>query len=107
MELKKYQEAVERTMNKSEFALANYCMGLTGEAGETVDMFKKHLFHGHDLNMDDVIKELGDVMWYISALANELGISLDEVAERNVAKLMKRYPNGFNQADSVKRVDIK
>ena len=107
MEFNKYQAEVERTMNKGEYALANYCMGLTGEAGETVDMFKKHLFHGHDLDLNDVIKELGDVMWYVSAIANELGISLDEVAERNVTKLQKRYPKGFSQADSIKRVDTK
>lgn len=107
MEFKEYQGAVERTMNKSEYAIANYCMGLAGESGELIDMFKKSVFHHHALDMDEVIKELGDVMWYVSAIANEMGISLDEVAERNVAKLMKRYPNGFNTTDSIKRVDTK
>lgn len=107
MELKKYQYEVSRTMNRSEFALANYSMGLAGEAGELIDMFKKSLFHGHAMDREEVIKELGDVMWYVSAIANEIDLDLDEVAERNVAKLRKRYPNGFNQADSIKRVDTK
>lgn len=107
MELREYQEAVQRTMNKGEFALANYSMGLAGESGELIDMFKKRLFHGHDLDRDETIKELGDVMWYVSAIANELDLSLDEVVKKNVVKLMKRYPNGFNQADSIKRVDTK
>ena len=105
MEFKEYQEAVQRTMNKGEYALANYCMGLAGESGEAIDMFKKSMFHGHALDRNEVVKELGDVLWYLSAIANEVGLTLEEVAITNVAKLKKRYPNGFSKADSLLRVD--
>lgn len=107
MLFKDYQDEVKRTMSKGEFALANYCMGLTGEAGETVDMFKKYLFHGHPLDMGNVVKELGDVMWYISAIANELDLSMDEIAVCNLEKLRKRYPDGFSKSASINRIENK
>lgn len=103
MILNDYQKAVARTMNKNDYALANYSMGLAGEAGEVVDILKKHLFHGHELDTLEVVKELGDVMWYVSAIANELQIDLDMVARLNVEKLEKRYPKGFSKADSINR----
>ena len=110
MQFKDYQIKSMRTMNidyNKRTALSNYGMGLCGEAGECVDKLKKHLFHGHDLDFEGIAKELGDIMWYVSALATTLEMELDEIAELNVKKLCKRYPQGFNSADSIKRVDIK
>lgn len=105
MRINEYQKAVERTIPKGEHNLANFCMGLAGESGETIDMFKKSIFHGHPLDRDEVIKELGDVMWYVTAIASEIGIELNHIAISNVDKLMKRYPNGFSQADSINRTE--
>lgn len=52
-----YQHACMRTVTE-EFTLANGGLGLAGECGETVDILKKHLYHGHDLDRDELIKEL-------------------------------------------------
>lgn len=101
-----YQELASRTakanMSKNQ-ALANWSMGLTGEAGETVDYLKKVVFHGHELNREHVKKELGDVLWYVSQLASECGISLQEIADANIEKLRARYPEGFSSDRSVNR----
>ncbi|UTH13308.1 nucleoside triphosphate pyrophosphohydrolase family protein [Macrococcus equipercicus] len=109
MNLNTYQELAGRTHNKSltqTESLTNYALGLTGEAGEVADQIKKHVFHGHQLDRDELKKELGDVLWYIANLAAVNGIELAEVAELNINKLKKRYPEGFSQADSINREDI-
>ena len=94
-----YQKAVTRTMKTQlteEAAQANWSMGLCGETGEVVDYLKKHMFHGHDLDENKLIDELGDVLWYLTALCEQFDIGLDEVMERNIEKLRRRYPQGFD-----------
>jgi len=108
MDIKLYQDAVARTMNKDlDYieSLSNYSMGLAGEAGEVLEPLKKFLYHGHELDTKKLADELADVAWYISALANTLGIDLSEALERNIVKLKQRYPEGFDTTDSINRRD--
>jgi len=68
MELKEYQELAARTINKNASAidnLINACLGLAGEVGEFNDLIKKWQFHGHTLDINKCVKELGDTLWYI------------------------------------------
>lgn len=92
-----YQENAKRTAQGMEDPqmLANWGLGLAGEAGEVIEVIKKHLYHGKDLDKSALIKELGDVLWYVAAICSQVGIDLEDVAERNVDKLSARYPNGF------------
>ena len=78
-------------------------MGLNGEAGESIDILKKHLFQGHELNKNDLIEELGDALWYIALCADSLEIDLDEVAASNIKKLKTRYPDGYSDEKSINR----
>ena len=71
-------------------------MGLNGEAGECIDIVKKHLFQGHELDRVKLIDELGDCQWYIAQTAAGMGIDMDEIGQRNIAKLRARYPKGFD-----------
>jgi NTP pyrophosphatase (non-canonical NTP hydrolase) len=80
-------------------------LGLVGESGEVVDLIKKHVYHGHPLDSDKLLKELGDVLWYVAALATALDVELSEVAAKNIAKLTARYPEGFSSEASMNRVD--
>lgn len=83
--------------------LLNGALGLTGEAGEVADMVKKHIFHGHDLNLDELVKELGDVCWYLALLCTTINVSIEEVLTRNIEKLEERYPEGFSESASINR----
>lgn len=83
--------------------LINGLMGLNGEAGEAIDILKKHLFQGHDLDKEHLAKELGDVAWYLAISADALGYSLEEILQMNIDKLKARYPEGFDEDRSVNR----
>ena len=106
MEANKYQELAMVTLNKSlskKDMLINGVMGLNGESGEVIDLVKKHLFHYHDLDKEKIIKELGDVLWYIAEVCTSLDIDMSEVMEKNIDKLSKRYKDGFSKEASVNR----
>lgn len=74
----------------------NGCLGLAGEAGETLDMIKKWVFHEKDLDLVHFKRELGDVMWYVAMICHSMEINLDEILQMNVDKLKARYPEGFD-----------
>ena len=112
MDAKEYQVLAARTLidNPGEFTHQELMtiwgvIGLTGEAGEVAEMVKKGIFHRHGLERSELVKELGDVLWYISAICTVQGIDLGEVMQANIDKLRLRYPGGFSTADSVARVD--
>ena len=83
--------------------LANVGLGLAGEAGEVADMIKKHLHHGHPLNREDFIEELGDVAWYLALGCTMIGEPMENVLQANIDKLLKRYPEGFSSYRSIHR----
>lgn len=100
-----FQEKAMRTVAASDSGalLLNGVMGLNGEAGECIDIMKKYLFQGHELDEEKLMDELSDVMWYAAITATGLGVTLDEVMEHNVEKLKKRYPDGFDKERSIHR----
>lgn len=72
------------------------CLGLAGESGELLDLFKKWIFHGKPLDESHAKKELGDVLWYVAEIAHSMGWDLDEIMSMNIDKLRARYPEGFS-----------
>ncbi|TKH22853.1 nucleotide pyrophosphohydrolase [Bacillus wiedmannii] len=119
--LDEYQEATLRTWNKRNdfgFRVSNAALGLTGEAGEVADLVKKAIYHGHGFqaahcpgeengNVHKLALELGDILYYVGIMAHEMGYTLQDIAEMNISKLAKRYPDGFSREASQKRVDVK
>lgn len=106
MNIKKYQEAVLRTVNNKlddKEKIKNFCFGLGGETGEVLDLFKKHLYHGHELNIEKLKYELGDILWYIANISNIYDINLEDIFIMNIEKLNKRYPKGFDKERSRNR----
>ena len=106
MEINEYQKEAMKSLNPSlnnDEVLLNGVMGLCGESGEVIDILKKHLSQGHELNRDKMIEELGDVAWYLAETAYALGVDLDTVLRKNLDKLKKRYPEGFSITDSINR----
>ena len=106
MTLNEYQGLAMRT-SRNELTqndhLMNGCLGLAGEAGECCDLLKKHQFQDGREIKEKMIDELGDVLWYVSEAATALGIWLDQIAEHNIEKLKKRYPEGFSAERSLHR----
>lgn len=90
-----------KSMTKAR--LLNGLMGLNGEAGEAIDVFKKYLFQGHELNREHLAKELGDVAWYLAVSSDALGYTLEEILQMNIEKLRARYPDGFEAERSMNR----
>jgi len=78
-------------------------LGLAGESGEVIDMIKKRLFQGHEIDQEKLLDELGDVFWYYTLILQATGYSLQEVMLHNIEKLRRRYPDGFEIERSVNR----
>lgn len=97
MSMDDYQANAIRTARGTDdpAMLANWGLGLAGEAGEVIELIKKALYHGKDLDKEALTKELGDVLWYVALICEQTGIRLDDVAEQNITKLADRYPTGF------------
>ena len=75
----------------------NAVLGIAGEAGEIADLYKKAMFHkpGVDIDKEEAIDELGDLLFYVALLAEVYGLSLQELAQRNIRKLQKRWPGRY------------
>lgn len=107
MTVNEYHRAAIRTapeLNRQQM-LIDAALGLTGEAGEVADLVKKANYQGHILDKEAVMKELGDVAWYIALACQALGVTMQEVLQMNVDKLRKRYPDGFDDWMSRNRTE--
>ncbi len=108
LSLNEYQHLALRTAGQhgdGERTLIYTTLGLNGEAGEVAELVKKAFFHGHELPREQLKHELGDVLWYVAVLAWTMGWDLDEVAQENIAKLARRYPEGFSDERSRHRTE--
>jgi NTP pyrophosphatase (non-canonical NTP hydrolase) len=91
-----YQAEALRTINQALTAdqrLLDAAAGLAEEAGEVLSHVRKHVMQGRPLDRDAVALELGDALWCLSVAADTLGVSLQDVARRNIDKLRSRYPD--------------
>lgn len=117
MSLNEYQDTMSRTYRPDR--KANHALGVAGEvaecdahldkdmiqlgashdalrtAGRICDAVKKDVYHDRPADKTAMLKELGDVLWYVAALATDYEFTLEEVAKANVEKLKARYPEGF------------
>lgn len=108
MTINEYQRLAMTTLNPNldkKDVLINGVMGLCGEAGEAIDIVKKHLAQGHELDREKLIGELGDIAWYLAETATVLDVDLEEVLTRNIEKLKRRYPEGFDKQRSINRTE--
>lgn len=106
MTINEYQKLAMTTLNpelSEKDVLINGVMGLCGESGEAIDIVKKWLAQGHELDKERLKKELGDICWYVAETATALGFDLEDVMVSNIEKLKKRYPEGFAAERSINR----
>ena len=108
MTINEYQRLAMTTLNpglSKKDVLINGVMGLCGESGEAIDIVKKWLAQGHELDKDKLTKELGDIAWYLAETATALDLSLEDVFAANIEKLKKRFPEGFDAERSIHRTE--
>lgn len=108
MTINEYQQLAMKTLNPAlseKDVLINGVMGLCGESGEAIDIVKKWLAQGHELDKEKLKKELGDICWYLAETATALGCDLEDIMAANIEKLQKRYPEGFDTEKSVNRTE--
>lgn len=99
MDFKEYQKKARSTaIYPARFNIVYPALGLCGESGETSEKIKKWLRGGGEQmtqeQIDQIEKELGDVLWYVANLAEDLGLSMDSIAEKNIDKLFDRKERG-------------
>ncbi len=109
MTINEYQKLAMTTQNPAlseRDVLLNGVMGLCGESGEAIDIVKKWLAQGHELDKAHLAKELGDIAWYLAETATALGLTLEEILQANIDKLRARYPEGFSTEKSLHREEL-
>ena len=107
VKINEYQELAMTTLNpdlSKKDVLINSVMGLCGEAGEAIDIVKKWMAQGHELDKEHLAKELGDIAWYLAEAATALDLPLEQILQANIDKLKKRYPDGFEVERSLVRL---
>ncbi len=110
MEYKDYQKESKRTCpnlnDQLRLGLADemhMVLGISTEAGELLDAYKKHFAYGKELDKTNVGEEIADIMWYVSNLCRMLNIDMEEMLQRNIAKLKARYPEKFDEIKALNR----
>ena len=107
MKFSEYQKLAQRTEKPLDLkdALMHGMIGAFTEAGELGDAVKKHVFYNKELDFQNVREEIGDLMWYLAVIANNLGMDMDEIAAENIDKLKIRYPEKYSNEAAVIRAD--
>lgn len=104
--LNQFQNDCLRTTNRNlnwEQTVTNCIFGAMGETAEISEHFKKHWFHGHNLDTEKIKLEIGDALFYLAWLADTMGFDFDEVGQAVISKLSKRYNGGFTTDQSLNR----
>lgn len=105
MKANEYQELAARTINPRlyDYEIEQHAIhGLAGEVGELHSIYQK-CYQGHDFDEEHAKKELGDLLWFVAEYCTAMNWKLEEVMELNIEKLMKRYPDGFEDVKSMNR----
>lgn len=109
MRFREYQKKAYRAIPDHESEkeeVLHWLTGLCEESGEVASLIKHHYWGGEPLRKEELTKELGDVLWYLSALATTLSVDLDDIARDNINKLLVRFPDNFDTERSKIRHEL-
>ena len=106
-DLMDYHPMMERLQNINTLRLLHAAMGLCTESGEFMDMMKKHILYGKEIDLVNLEEELGDTGWYMALALDEMNSNFERMFGTNVAKLRARYPNKFTEHDALNRDLVK
>lgn len=103
--LKKQGSAIIDTLSSGEVDLWHGATGVVGEAGELIDAVKKHVVYNQQIDIANIIEELGDIEFYLEMIRQNLGITRKETLLHNMEKLNKRYTEGYTDLAAQERAD--
>jgi|UniRef100_UPI004047CD04 NTP pyrophosphatase (non-canonical NTP hydrolase) len=92
-------------MGTEEVSAIHAALGIAGEAGEVVDLVKKSVINGREMDLNKLMEELGDLEYYLSLLRQTYDLDREVILQLNIIKLNKRYPDGYSDAASAARAD--
>lgn len=99
-------DEIIRQLTPQQAHLLHMAVGVSGEAGELLDAIKKHCVYQKAMNMENVMEEAGDILFYLTGILNELDMTIEQCIQANMDKLSKRYPSGsYSNADAIARAD--
>ena len=99
-----YQVRIITDLGDHQKNLMHMAAGISGEAGEVIDIVKKNFAYGKPLDTAHLVEELGDLLFYINGMLWMIDCSWQDVLLRNIAKLESRYPEGsFSAARAINR----
>lgn len=102
----KSPEEIQKTLSPEKINLLHMVIGVSGEAGELLDQIKKHVIYEKPLDINNVIEELGDLMFYMEGIKSQLNIQDRDIIMRNVEKLATRYQKlYYTNEDAINRTD--
>lgn len=110
--LENYMSEILRTESTSEIMrkrasdkirLLHAALGLADETGEFAKAVKSHIYYGKALDIDNIVEEIGDVLWFCGLALDTVGMELEDAIQVNVAKLRARYPAGFSETRATGR----
>jgi NTP pyrophosphatase (non-canonical NTP hydrolase) len=107
MQLDEYKALALRTAKQMDGRdnIIHAALGLSSEAGEITTTVKKMFAYNQAIDYDNIVEELGDILWFCALMSHSLHVSLDYVAEQNIEKLRKRYPEKFSDDLASLRLD--
>ena len=92
-----------KSLTAEQARLLDWTLGVAGESGELLEAVKHHVYSEEELDKMKMAKEIGDVLWYLSALAKTLDINLADCAELNLRKLRHRHGQSYSHQSSKDR----
>jgi NTP pyrophosphatase (non-canonical NTP hydrolase) len=95
--------SIKKRLDKTTIRLLHAAMGTATEAGEVVDILKKHVFYGKKIDKIHLLEELGDLLWYISIAIDALDSDFETVMKMNQKKLFSRYKDKFTSDEAINR----
>jgi NTP pyrophosphatase (non-canonical NTP hydrolase) len=105
MDFNEYLIQSERTLVQKgkDLNLLHGAIGISTEAGEILDAFKRHIYYGKELDVVNIKEEIGDIMWYVAILCRELNLNIEDILQTNIDKLKARYPDKFSETHALNR----
>ncbi len=101
-----YNDKASLGVDGDVLQMLHAALGMAGEVGEVIELVKKQLMYDKAFTKDAMVKELGDVLWYMSVMLRNIDSNFDEVMQTNIDKLKARYPDKFSKEAAVARADI-